>query len=55
MATATARAHDADAAIEGALVVARITSDKRPFSRAIERLGVILIQRTDPLVHPQTQ
>ncbi len=42
-ATATPRAQDAVAAIEGALVVARVTGDKRPFSRAIERLGDGLI------------
>ncbi|MGD9705141.1 MAG: TetR/AcrR family transcriptional regulator [Acidimicrobiia bacterium] len=42
-ATAIARAQDAVAAIEGALVVARVTGDKRPFSRAIERLGDVLI------------
>jgi TetR/AcrR family transcriptional repressor of lmrAB and yxaGH operons len=42
-ATAIARAQDAIAAIEGALVVARVTDDKRPFSRAIERLGDVLV------------
>lgn len=42
-ATAIARAQDAVASIEGSLVVARVTGDKRPFSRAIERLGDVLI------------
>jgi AcrR family transcriptional regulator len=42
-ATAIARAQDAIAAVEGALVVARVTGDKRPFSRAIERLGDVLL------------
>lgn len=42
-ATAIARAQDAVAAIEGSLVVARVTGDKRAFSRAIERLGDVLI------------
>jgi TetR/AcrR family transcriptional regulator, lmrAB and yxaGH operons repressor len=35
---AMARAQDAIAAIEGALVLARVTNDRRPFARAIERL-----------------
>jgi AcrR family transcriptional regulator len=42
-ATAIARAQDAVASIEGALVVARVTGDQRPFSRAIERLGDTLL------------
>ena len=41
-ATATARAQDAIASIEGALVLARVTGDRRPFSRAIERLPDVL-------------
>ena len=41
--TAVARAQDAIAAVEGALVLARLTGDKRPFRRAIERLGDLLI------------
>ena len=45
-ATSIARAQDAVAAIEGSLVVARVTGDRRPFSRAIERLGDVLIGRT---------
>jgi hypothetical protein len=42
-AAAIARAQDAIAAIEGALVIARVTADKRPFHRAIDRLGDILL------------
>lgn len=41
--TSIARAQDAVAGIEGSLVLARLTGDKRPFSRAIERLGDVLI------------
>ena len=37
-ATARARAQDAIAAIEGALVVARVTGDRGPFTRAIDGL-----------------
>jgi TetR/AcrR family transcriptional repressor of lmrAB and yxaGH operons len=44
---ATARSQDAVAAIEGALVLARVTGDRRPFERAIRRLPVLLIQ-ADP-------
>lgn len=40
---ATARAQDAIAAIEGALVLARVTNDRRPFARAIERLPAALL------------
>jgi TetR/AcrR family transcriptional repressor of lmrAB and yxaGH operons len=41
--TATARAQDAIGAIEGALVLARATGDRRPFDRAIERLAATLL------------
>jgi TetR/AcrR family transcriptional regulator, lmrAB and yxaGH operons repressor len=45
-AIATARAQDAIAAIEGALVLARVTGDRRPFARAIERLADVLLGTT---------
>ncbi len=40
--TAIARAQDAVAAIEGALVVSRVTGDRRPFRRSIQQLDAIL-------------
>ncbi len=46
-AVAKARAQDAIGAIEGALVLARVTNDRRPFARAIERLPDMLLG-TDP-------
>jgi TetR/AcrR family transcriptional regulator, lmrAB and yxaGH operons repressor len=42
-ADARARAQDAIAAIEGALVLSRVTNDRRPFARAIERLPDVLL------------
>lgn len=42
-AVAKARAQDAIGAIEGALVLARVTDDRRPFARAIERLPDVLL------------
>ena len=42
-ATARARAQDAVAAIEGALVVARVTGDRGPFTRAIGGLPARLL------------
>jgi TetR/AcrR family transcriptional repressor of lmrAB and yxaGH operons len=44
---ARARAQDAIAAIEGALVLARVTNDKRSFARAIERLPSVLLGEAD--------
>jgi len=41
--TATARAQDAIASVEGALVLARVTGDRRPFTRAIDRLPSVLL------------
>ena len=41
--TATARGQDAVASIEGALVLARVTGDRRPFTRAIDRLPTVLL------------
>ena len=49
--TSIARAQGAVAAIEGSLVVARVTGDRRPFSRAIERLADVLVG-PDPRVAP---
>ena len=46
-AVARARAQDAVAAIEGALVLARVTNDRRPFARAIERLPAVLLGDSD--------
>lgn len=43
---ALARAQDAIAGIEGALVLARVTGDKAPFARAIDRLPDLLLGRT---------
>ena len=43
---ATARAQDAVAGIEGALVLARVTGDKAAFSRAIGRLPDLLLGTT---------
>jgi AcrR family transcriptional regulator len=43
---ATARAQDAIAGIEGALVLARVTGDEAPFARAIDRLPDLLLGRT---------
>jgi AcrR family transcriptional regulator len=40
---ATARAQEAVAGIEGALVLARVTGDKRPFAQALKRLPAILL------------
>ena len=42
-ALATSRAQDAIASIEGALVLARVTGDRRPFARAIDRLPAALL------------
>ena len=42
---ALARAQEAVAGIEGALVLARVTGDKRPFARALKRLPEILLGR----------
>jgi AcrR family transcriptional regulator len=42
-ALARARAQDSIASIEGALVLARVTGDHRPFARAIERLSDVLL------------
>jgi TetR/AcrR family transcriptional regulator, lmrAB and yxaGH operons repressor len=42
-AAARARAQDAIGSIEGALVLARVTGDRRPFARAIERLPDVLL------------
>jgi AcrR family transcriptional regulator len=42
-ALAKARAQDAICSIEGALVLARVTGDRRPFARAIERLADLLL------------
>jgi len=42
-AVARARAQDAIAAIEGALVLSRVTGDRRPFARAIDRLPAVLL------------
>ena len=42
-AIAKARAQDAIAAVEGALVLARVTGDRRPFARAIQRLPDVLL------------
>lgn len=42
-AVAKARAQDAIGSIEGALVLARVTDDRRPFARAIERLPDVLL------------
>jgi TetR/AcrR family transcriptional repressor of lmrAB and yxaGH operons len=44
-AVALARAQEAVAGIEGALVLARVTGDKRPFARALKRLPDILLGR----------
>ena len=44
---ARARAQDAVAAIEGALVLGRVTNDRRPFARAIERLPTVLLGDSD--------
>ena len=41
-ARALARAQDAVASIEGALVLARVTGDNRPFLRAVDRLSQTL-------------
>jgi AcrR family transcriptional regulator len=41
--TSIGRAQDAIATIEGALVIARVTGDKRPFRRAIDRLEDVLL------------
>lgn len=43
---ALARAQDAVAGIEGALVLARVTGDRAAFARAIERLPDLLLGRT---------
>ena len=43
--TALARAQDAVAGIEGALVLARVTGDKAAFARAIDRLPDLLLGR----------
>jgi TetR/AcrR family transcriptional repressor of lmrAB and yxaGH operons len=45
-ATARARAEDAIAVIEGALVVARVTGDRSAFRRAVEGLPDRLLSRT---------
>ena len=45
-AAALARAQDAVASIEGALVLARVTGDRRPFARAIARLPHQLLATT---------
>ena len=37
------RAEDAVAAIEGALVLARVTGNRAPFARALERLPSVLL------------
>ena len=44
---ATERAEDAIAAIEGALVLARVTGNRRPFARAVERLPHLLLDTTE--------
>ncbi len=41
---ATARAQDAIAAIEGALVIARVSGDRAPFARTLKRLPTILLE-----------
>jgi TetR/AcrR family transcriptional repressor of lmrAB and yxaGH operons len=46
--TSIARAQDAIAAIEGSLVLARVTGDKRPFTRAVARLGDTLLGSSSP-------
>lgn len=43
---ATQRAEDAVAAIEGALVLARVTGNRAPFARAIDRLPGLLLGST---------
>lgn len=45
-ATARARAEDAIATIEGALVVARVTGDRSAFRRAVDSLADRLLSRT---------
>jgi TetR/AcrR family transcriptional repressor of lmrAB and yxaGH operons len=47
-AEAATRAQDAMVAIEGALVLARVTGDKRPFSRALKRLPDVLLASRRP-------
>jgi hypothetical protein len=44
--TAQARAEDAVATIEGALVVARVTGDPSAFRRSLDRLADRLLGRT---------
>jgi TetR/AcrR family transcriptional repressor of lmrAB and yxaGH operons len=44
-AEARTRAEDAVAAVEGALVLARVTGDVRPFTRVLERLPSLVLRK----------